>query len=87
MKPIRVTRKSVISRLATKIGKKRARRLVYAPTCWIYSSYERRLLADKLEGSRNLKDIRLLHLFRCHLSAAQQVILDNNGGFYLFRGH
>lgn len=67
--------------LIPRIGKKQAKALAF-PKKTRNTHWKKSILMEAIGYSLNLKDIRLLRLFGCTLSAKQTVVLQQNNQEY-----
>lgn len=80
LSPIKITRKRLFGLLRERVGKKEAKAMAYGRV--FFAPWKRESLQQILGNSHNLKDIRIMYLFGCRLTARQQVILMDNGQKY-----
>lgn len=78
LEKIEISQLQLKSLLNPLLGKKKARRAVYAPKSRSNAAWIKVELEIVLALSRDLKHIRLLQLFHCTLDPYQKVILYNN---------
>lgn len=71
--------------LIPRIGKKQAKALAFPKrtrNSTAFTHWKKSILMEAIGYSLNLKDIRLLRLFGCTLSAKQMVVLQQNNQEY-----
>jgi len=85
MHNIMLTKDQLYRLLIPRIGKKNAKRLAFHSKYSINRHYINRdiLQSNMWYLTNNLKDIRLLKLFGCPLHPKQEMILINNGQYYV----
>lgn len=82
MKKIEINKNQLYGLLIPRIGKKQAKALAFPKTIR-NTPWKQSVLMEAIGYSMNLKDIRLLRLFGCTLTAQQTVILQHNKQEYL----